>query len=243
MCNLQEDSKWSKSFVEDENGEKLIQNIVNSLMPTENIRPKSMNVSLYEDNYTNGMSVLTNLQEGEKLVGEIVRTTDAGDVIVSLNEVTNLSELEVMPTCYVTTALSVENNYSRANFIIKESGVYKIVIKKLDANENVLDERVIYKSFSYSKEYDHSWEKTEEELHDYLDLLAMKGNGNLIEDLEDPYSVFAEFVKAIDCVYDPRFLFMILAITLFLGDIAVRKFKFKWLHEIIQDRKKKQMLK
>ena len=34
---------------------------------------------------------------------------------------------------------------------------------------------------------------------------------------------------------------MILAITLFLADIAVRKFKFKWPHEIIrgyQEKKK-----
>ena len=80
---------------------------------------------------------------------------------------------------------------------------------------------------------------TEEDLLENLTQLATKGNGMMVEDLEDPYSVFTEFVKVIDKVYDPRFLFMILAIVLFLADIAVRKFKFKWLHEIIRDRKRK----
>ena len=38
---------------------------------------------------------------------------------------------------------------------------------------------------------------------------------------------------------DPRLAFIIAAIVLFLLDIAVRKFKFKWLHEIIRERKNK----
>ena len=34
--------------------------------------------------------------------------------------------------------------------------------------------------------------------------------------------------------FDPRYLFMILALVLFLTDVAVRKFKFKWPHEIVR---------
>ena len=36
-------------------------------------------------------------------------------------------------------------------------------------------------------------------------------------------------------VYDPRLAFMITAMVLFLIDILVRKFKFKWPHEIIRE--------
>ena len=33
-----------------------------------------------------------------------------------------------------------------------------------------------------------------------------------------------------------------MAIVLFLLDVAVRKFKFKWIHEIVRDRKAKKAL-
>ena len=72
-----------------------------------------------------------------------------------------------------------------------------------------------------------------------LDELAERGNGVRVQDLEDPKEIFEGFVTAIDKTFDPRFLFMIMAIVLFLLDIAVRKFKFKWIHEIIRDYKKK----
>ena len=46
--------------------------------------------------------------------------------------------------------------------------------------------------------------------------------------------VFANFVTSIPKSFDPRYLFMILALVLFLTDVAVRKFKFKWPHEIVR---------
>lgn len=236
MCDLQ-GSKWSSAFMQNVNGQKFIRNAVDNLMPTENIRPKSINVNLKEDNYINVMSALTTLEDGQKLVGQIVKTNASGDVVVSLNEVTNLAESNTT-SIYVTMALSAENNYTRCEFVAKESGVYKIILKKVDALGNVLDERVVYKAFSYSKEYDSIPDKQNTILKQEMEELATKANGNLIEDLQDSRPIFEDFVKVIDCVYDPRFLFMILAIVLFLCDIAVRKFKFKWLHEIIRDKKK-----
>ena len=56
----------------------------------------------------------------------------------------------------------------------------------------------------------------------------------MIADLENPWEIFEGFITDIDKVYDPRFVMMIVAIVLFLLDIAVRKFKFKWPHEIIR---------
>ncbi len=242
MCDLQK-SEWSKSFVENENGKKLIQNIVDYLMPTENIRPKSINITLKEDNYTNTLSVLTDLKQGEKIVGEIVRTTEAGDVVVPLDKVTDVNAAPALSACYVTMPFSTENNYTRCGFIVKESGVYRIVLRKIDDSGKVLCEETFYKSFSYSEEYDSITEETQEDVRARLVNLADQGKGKLLEDLEDPYSIFIEFEKVIEQMYDPRTLFMILAIILFLADVAIRKFKFKWLHEIIRDRKKRPPLK
>ena len=39
---------------------------------------------------------------------------------------------------------------------------------------------------------------------------------------------------------DPRIVMLIIAIVLFVLDVAVRKFKFKWIHELVRDRKAKQ---
>lgn len=242
MCDLQ-NSSWSSAFMSDINGQKFIRNAVNNLMPVENIRPSSLSVVLKEDNYTNTMSILADLQNGEKVVGEISRETDSGTVTVSFDEVTKLNSSEELPAFYVTTALSAENNYSRCGFVVKESGVYKITLKKVDEDGKVLDEQIIYKAFAYSEEYDSFDEASEDDIRSAMATLADKGNGSLIEDLEDPRSIFEEFVTALDRTYDPRTLFMILAIVLFLTDIAVRKFKFKWPHEIIRDYKKKKTLK
>jgi hypothetical protein len=39
--------------------------------------------------------------------------------------------------------------------------------------------------------------------------------------------------------YDPRVPLIIIALVLFLLDIAVRKFKWKWIHELVRARKEK----
>ena len=49
--------------------------------------------------------------------------------------------------------------------------------------------------------------------------------------------MFDSFEKTIKRTADPRLALLIIAIVLFLLDIAVRKFKFKWIHELVRDRK------
>ena len=96
-----------------------------------------------------------------------------------------------------------------------------------------ISETVFYKTFSYSQEYNAFPEKDPigEEL---LKLLAKDGRGVMISDSTE---VFASFEKTLQMTYDPRILFLILTIIFVLLDIAVRKFKFKWPHELIRERK------
>lgn len=56
----------------------------------------------------------------------------------------------------------------------------------------------------------------------------------------DVSKVFETFVTAEARSYDPRYLFMILSLVLFLLEVAIRKFKFKWPHEIIRSLVKKE---
>ncbi len=100
-----------------------------------------------------------------------------------------------------------------------------------------------YKSFSYSAEY-----LPPEDDADRLALmqnLAQIGGGasSVLTEDADAWSTFDGFVTELPRTYDPRLALAITAIVLFLLDIAVRKFKFKWPHEIIRERRERNLQK
>ena len=127
--------------------------------------------------------------------------------------------------------------------MIKKGGIYQLTLKKVNADGAVLAEYQTYRTFSYSEEYDNNQEITDLVLTENLENLADAANGKLIADNEDPIEVFANFVTSIPKSFDPRYVFMILALVLFLLDVAVRKFKFKWPHEIVRSYKDKRKAK
>lgn len=234
MCDLQA-SDWSREFMEDPNGVRFIKNAINNLMPNENIRPKEINTVLQEENYINALSVYANLLDGEKVEGEITNT--ATNDTVSLNTVATGDNFN--PDLYITYSLNADNNYSRCGIVVKRGGIYKITLRKIDANGNIIRTTEIYKTFAYSKEYDTFANDNGIDYEAKLKDIAERGNGGLIANLEDPVEIFSGFITAIDRSYDPTTLFVILAIVLFLLDVAVRKFKFKWIHEIVRDYRNK----
>lgn len=135
--------------------------------------------------------------------------------------------------------MSESNRYSVCDFQITKGGIYTITIQKVDAEGRVLASASVVKEFSYSKEYDVEYGKTEEEVRAILGNIAENGKGAAFDETVDAGQIFREFQTELSTVFDPRLLLIILAILLFLLDVAVRKFKFKWLHEIIRDRKQK----
>lgn len=239
MCDLQ--GVWSEDFMSSSSGKTFIKNVINNLMPTTNIRPNPLNVELDEDNYTNKMSIYENLKNGEYVKAKIYSVEQGEDSAVSLNEVTVAKEGESLNDLgvYVVNPLSASNSYSRCNFVVKKTGVYVIALEKCDKDGNTLEMQEIYKSFAFSEEYDIFSQMEESQIIENLTELAARGNGSVIVDHTDPVEVFENFVTSIEKVYDPRTLFAILAIILFLLDIAVRKFKFKWPHELIREYKAK----
>ena len=116
--------------------------------------------------------------------------------------------------------------------LLDSPGIYTVLIEKKDGEGNVVSSRTIYKAFSYSDEYDAFSDGEANKL--FLVQLAAEGNGNLITDTTQVYDGLK---KSVDRETDPIPALAIAAIILFLLDIAVRKFKFKWLHEIVRDRK------
>ncbi len=225
--------RWSSDFLRDENARKFLYNAVSNLMPIENIRPNEITVDLSGENYINQVNVYTSLEEGQTLRAQLTDTESGTSY--SLNEVTVYEGAE--PDIYVTLALDANNRYSRCSFVLKRQGTYCITIEKCDADGNVLATCEVYKSFSYSLEYDQNLESTD--TAETLRTLSGRANGVMIEDEDGLWQIFENFVTSITRTFDPRWLFMGLAMVLFLLDIAARKFKFKWPHELIRDYKEK----
>lgn len=235
MCNLKGDS-WSLSFMESRVGKKLVYNIMDDLMPTTNIRPQEISVSVSEKNYTNHLTCPTELKEGESVRG-IIRTSENEEF--SLNAEGRYEDEKGNTVCIVKRSLNENNEYSVSDFLIMKDGVYTIELQKINAAGEVLSRVLTYKEFSYSKEYDVEYEKSEEEISTMLASLAYAGKGAALNDSSDVALVFRDFVTELRNVFDPRLLFILLATILFLLDVAIRKFKFKWIHEIIRERREK----
>ena len=231
MCDLS--GRWSSEFMHDDNGRRFLLNLVGGLMPIENIHPRDITYTLTEGNYFNRLSVDAKLNEGEFVRAEIVPV--AGGDPLSLNTAPETAD----KAFYVTEYLTEGNGYSGCSFVIKRSGTYRIVMEKCAADGTVIETLETYKSFSFSKEYDLFAEEEDAPARDTLLSLAEKGGGTLIDDIEDRFDIIEGFELTLGRQFDPTMLFMILAMVLFLLDIVVRKFKFKWPHEIYREHKAK----
>lgn len=217
MCDLS-GGEWSDKFVNDDTGKQLVRNMVSALMPTYNIHVQDIDVSFEEDNYTTDISVFTTLRENEKLQITIASLSENSDG--------DTDERVITPTA--------QSGFSRARVDITEPGVYRITVNKLDAQGNVIGTHVAYRAFSYSKEYDMFY--SENDAKNLMNNLAALGGGQVIT---EAWQLFTDSVTYIHHVFDPTITFIIIAIVLFLLDIAVRKFKWKWIHELVRERKAK----
>ena len=218
MCDLS--GIWSADLMENLVGQQLVLNMVNAMFPTKSIRPHSIAVELFEQNYDSQLSVYSKLQEGETIEVEILSPDKYG----------KLTESRFVEP-------NEDSNYSRFNFAITERGVHQIIVRKKSATGEILDETSMFKTFSHSQEYNTFRDAQEGE--ELLKSITLSGNGSMMEDAAE---IYLEIAKTLKRSYDPRIPFMIITLCLFLLDIAVRKFKFKWPHEIIRDAKAKKLL-
>ena len=221
MCDLT--GTWSEEFLADETGIRFLNNVIGGLFPTQNIRPRDIDIEISDDNYTKQINVFTSLREDEII--EVRVTNPVHDY--------NLSDPRVQ-----VIRTSAAEGYNRISFTVDEAGVYEVLVQKKDAADNVISEYLTYKAFSYSDEYDTFVEDGEGEL--FLERLAENGRGLVITESAE---IFENFVESIVRTFDPRVTFIIIAIVLFLLDVAVRKFKFKWPHELIREYKANKELK
>ncbi len=221
MCDL--NGTWSANFLESETGKKIINNVISSLLPIKDIKQHDISVTFRNDNYLSQMNVYTELAEDDTVEVKVTPYSE---------EAKNHYGTQQIP-------VTPSDGYTRFGIEITYPGMYKIVVTKKDSEQNVLSTLELYKTFSYSKEYDVFPER-EQTSEEFLAGIAQDGNGKVVK---EAYEILDSFQKSTRISYDPRLPFLITAIVLFLLDIAVRKFKFKWIHEIIRDHKEKKALK
>ena len=214
-CDL--NGVWSSDFVESPTGQTLINNIVNAIFPTERVRAPEIEMEAEGKNYSTNLSVFTDLQEGEYV--EVTIASPPGE-----------GELEGTVQTIVAKA---NEAYSRLSFDVKTTGIHVITaVKKAADGTQVGATSVIYKALSYSQEYNAFTDP--EVAAALMKKLAADGKGEVVE---EAWQVFENAVKYTHVIIDPRTVLIITALTLFLLDIAVRKFKWKWPHELIRERK------
>lgn len=209
--------EWSSAFMNDETGKTIVKNIVDNIFPMEEVRADAIEYVLKTDNYTTQLNVYAS--HPESLVEIEVRPVSA----------------ELVNQIGSTVPVNAAESNRRFTFEIRNPGLYEIKIRELDEQAQPVSEIVLYQTFSYSEEY-NAFPQKKPIGKDLLLLLASDGDGN---EVLDPVDVFMNFRKTLDREYDPRILFLILAIVCVLLDIAVRKFKFKWPHELIRERKQR----
>jgi len=218
MCDL--NGTWSKNWFESSTGKQLINNIVNNSFPTENVEGHEISLQIKQKNYQHELGIAAPMADGDWL-----------EVTVS-----NLSDTQQKAQVFKP---NVDGGYARVNFAITQTGLHKIEVQKYNAlGQKVGKPKVEYKEFSYSQEYDSFADATTGV--DLLDKISELGGGKSINSAKD---VFENAKLSIHIVINPKPTFVIISLVLFLLDIAVRKFKFKWPHEIVRDRKIKKQLK
>ena len=209
----------SEAFIADGIGRQLVRNICESLAPLQPPEPDRLDFNVREttQNYSTRLDVYTDLLEGERVQVTVeALSADAGIYYNGGVPVT-----------------SYGNNVS-FDFEIVCTGVYRICIEKLDAAGNVVSDIFLYRTFSYSDEYDVL--RDGEEGAQLLSELASSGGGAVVE---DPAQIFTSFTDRLESSFDPALVFLIVAAVCVLLDVAVRKFKFKWPHELIRDYREK----
>ena len=214
MCDLS--GVWSADFVNSPVGVKFIFNVVNGLFPTQNIEPQDIEVKFTDDNFTSQLSIFTELLPYERVDVTVTGPPEEGQ--------TRPNVQSVPP--------SAAERYSRTEFVMNRPGIYTVLIEIKDGAGNVASSRTVYKAFSYSKEYNAFPDGEADRL--FLERLAADGDGKVITDAARAYDGLK---RALDRETDPATALAVAAVVLFLLDIAVRKFKFKWLHEIVRERK------
>lgn len=198
---------WTRTFMRQDSTKIFLNNIVRNLAKTK----EGMQVDFVNQNHTTVINVTT-----PAVVGNSVRVT-----------VTNPDGKHQ----FFDLAVSGANSYT-GSFPTPDTGIYELVIVERDALGDRVSSLETGYAFSYSKEYDAFADPMDG--YKTLDAVCKSGGGQILLSTEQ---MFSGESLTVSYDTDPSIPMIIAMILLFLLDVAVRKFNFKWPHEIIRERR------
>lgn len=205
--------KWSEEFLSGEVGKAFIYGAINSLLPVSDIRLKDVELQLAEENYRSRLSVITQLKNDEKI--EITVTPPFGG-----------SDEEQK---FVYTA---NDNYTDTLITNTQAGLHRITVRKIGADGLTISENSVFRAVSYSAEFDAFVD-----INAGIEKLAVAAQTGRGIAVTEAWQIFEQTERYLHHKSNPRVFLLIVALILFVLDIAVRKFKFKWIHEIVREHK------
>lgn len=209
MCDM--NGTWSGDLLESETGIKFLFNSINSLYrrQTDGVK-REIEVSFVPNNFKTQVRINV-ASAGEMPMAELT-APDGSKTWLELSSASSTSFV--------------------GEFATDKQGVYILSVHRGSGTEEVVVDA--YTTFSYSAEYEQFPEESES--FAFMESLSENGNGKLLFNAEN---LFGSRNEVAESDFDPALTFLIICAVLFLLDIVVRKFKFKWIHELIRERKEK----
>ncbi len=229
MCDLS--GYYSENFLLSNVGKKILKNMIATLMPLADLKTRSLDAELIEDNYRTQVSVFDyGEEEDHKLVAFVKTPSSAGGKI----EKFDLSEESA--------------NGNRFTFENRDVGIYDVYILEVPRSLNIfavqsvgdIEERNIfailhtYRAFHYSEEYDPMKDPFAEGKKLMIELSSREDAEGEQKLITDPDVLLSSLIR-LHKTYDPRVWFVLAALILFVLEIALRKFKFDWLKRLFSD--------
>lgn len=229
------DNSWSNGLLSGEGGKKIVKYMVDSCFK-ESIGglPTDMTISFEQQNFKTKITAGEITNPNVAIMESYYHEPGSGIDPSIDSSIDTLCPEGAEKGTYDRMNL-VMDTYS-SSFYMKKEGLYTIAFLRLDSENGILDDTApyYYTTFSYSKEYDTFYDDTE--LFTRLgDVCALTG-GNVYMGSTDDYDGLGEASGVIgdadmDKDTNPQSTLMVLALILFILDVIVRKFNFKWPHE------------
>lgn len=197
---------WTNEFLEDERGIKFIKNVVRDLINSSTVRT-DMNVKFNRVNFKNIIEVTTPAVTGLGKLEAIITYPDKETITLELK-------------------LTAANTYSCEIPNYGEEGLYKVDIIKTIGNRQTIE--YSFTTFSYSMEYDAFYDSTEN--YEFVEKLCQQSKGTVYT-LDD--NIFSNEIMYNVQINNPQITILVIALILFLIDIIIRKFNFKWILDFL----------
>ena len=205
----------SQLFVLDD-GKIFVTNVLNSLYSNYNLTENEIRISVEKDNYNSSLNISILNNDDVNLKGEVITPFNEKEIL----ELINVYDIDYIGSIETLTP-----------------GIYVLKVDKTDNNGKVLSSSISYVAFSYSKEYDTFYNM--KDVLDCLSKLTSSTGGNVYYSTDD-ITLNIKEMSSIHIDMNLQLTLMIIALVLFLLDIASRKFNFLFPHEIIAKYKNKE---